>query len=112
MSVRSFLSRRRICPALAAIAFVLVLAGMPDRPAADALQDLIQQCKDEWNKSSASQSCFSPQSTSWVTDLYKCQFSVNCPKANNALQWNENVQVFMNWVSALQNCDGRLATSC
>lgn len=112
MSVRSFLSRRRVCTALSAIAFALVLAGTPDRPAADAIQDLIQQCTDEWDKSSASQSCYTPQSTSWVTDNYKCQFSVYCPKANNALQWNQDVQVFMNWVSALHNCDGRLTTSC
>lgn len=105
--LESGLSVHRWRRALAAFAFALLLAGMPDPASAGNTQ----ACKTEWNKSSASSTCTAALSVWWPQNVQKCRISVWCVRPNGEHQYNQNVHVSLNQVKHLNNCDGRLSWS-
>lgn len=99
---------RRAGLALAFFAFALLLAGTSDRASAWS----IDTCREEWNKSPASNSCETPHNIWWAWNVQRCEFDVYCRNSSGTRIWNNDAQASPDWVKWLKNCNGVLSFGC
>ena len=86
-----------------AAAAALLLAAMPAGVSADSNQ----QCRSEWNNSTASDTCPIVKSIVWQSWSEKCRIQVTCTKFDGFSQKND-VTVNLDLVQHYLNCNGVL----
>ncbi len=98
---------RKLRVPLAAAAALLLLAAMPAGVSATSNQN----CRTEWDRSEAADTCTVVSSVVWQSWTEQCRIKVTCTRSDGIATHQNDVKAGYYVVHTFHNCDGVLELS-